>query len=309
MRAPETSEGKSRGNASSSSLGRKAAGPRSQLGKNKSKLNATTHGIFSRVAVLTSESRAEFDVLLNGLRNHYQPIGKLEEVLVEKLATLFWRYRRVLIAEVAEIRAQAEFGEWDQKERYREEAARLPQLSSNGGLIRWIGNPEALQECLELLEQLKEAIDEDGFDPEYDQAILTKVYGSDEDAEEENCTRKLFDSYFAWLDTSLCSDQERKQKGYASVKKCKENFVEEVNEEIQRLERYREEHKTISTRKLELEFVCRSVPEAPQLDRLLRYETTISREIERTLNQLERAQRMRLGQQVPPPINLNVSSS
>ena len=103
--------------------------------------------------------------------------------------------------------------------------------------------------------------------------------------------------------------EERKQKGYASEKKCKENFLEEVNEEIQRLDRYRKEQATISACKLELESLRRSVPEAPQLDRLLRYETTISRGIERTLNQLERAQRMRLGQPVPPPINLNVSSS
>lgn len=303
------SGGKSQSNAGSSSLARKATGPRTRQGKEKSKYNATRHGIFSKVAVLKGESRAEFDTLLNGLRNDRQPVGELEEVLVETLATLFWRGRRLLIAEVAEIRAQAEFVEWDQKERYREEAARLPQLSCNGGLIRWIGNPEALQECLDLLGQLKEAIDEDDFVIEFDEAILTKVYGSDEDAEEENCNRKLFDSYLVWLDTSRCSDEERKEEGYASKKKCKENFLEEVNEEIHRLERYRKEQATISACKLELESLRRSVPEAPQLDRLLRYETTISRGIERTLNQLERAQRVRLGQPVPPRIDVSLSSS
>jgi hypothetical protein len=260
------------------------------------------------VVVLKGESQTDFDALLNGLRNDRQPVGELEEVLVETLATLFWRRRRLLIAEGAEIRAQAEFVEWDQKERYREEAARLPQLSCNGGLIRWIGNPEVLQECLDLLEQLKEQIDEDGFDSDHDQAILNKVYRSDEEAEEENCTKKLFDSYWAWANTSVCSKEERKQKGYASKKECEENFVEEVNEEIQRLERYRKEQATISACKLELESLRRGVPVGPQ-DRLLRYETAISREIERTLNQLERLQRMRRGQPVAPPISLNVSSS
>jgi hypothetical protein len=46
---------------------------------------------------------------------------------------------------------------------------------------------------------------------------------------------------------------------------------------------------------------------SPKLDVLLRYETTLDRSIDRILGQLERYQRMRLGQQVPPPINVNVS--
>jgi hypothetical protein len=41
-----------------------------------------------------------------------------------------------------------------------------------------------------------------------------------------------------------------------------------------------------------------NVPEAPQLDRLLRYEASLERAIDRTLTQLERLQRMRLGQPV-----------
>ena len=61
--------------------------------------------------------------------------------------------------------------------------------------------------------------------------------------------------------------------------------------------------------KLELESLRQNVPDTPQLDRLLRYETSLDRSIERILNQLERRQRMRLGQQVLPPINLNITAS
>jgi hypothetical protein len=300
---------KTQSNAGSSSLARRSTGPRTRQGKDQSKRNATTHGIFSKVVVLEGESQAEFDALRNRLRDDRQPVGELEELLVQKLATLFWRERRLLIAEGAEIRAQAEFIEWDGKERCRQEAAQLPNSSCNGGLVRWIENPEALQECLDLFERLNEAIDGDGFNPEVDEEILIKVYGSNEEEEVENCRRKLLDSYSSWLDTSLCSDEERKQKGYPSPQKCKEYFLKEVNEEIQRLERYRKEQATISARRLELESLRRNVPEAPQLDRLLRYQTTISREIERTLNQLERAQRMRLGQPAPPRIDVNLSSA
>jgi hypothetical protein len=40
---------------------------------------------------------------------------------------------------------------------------------------------------------------------------------------------------------------------------------------------------------------------------LLRYGASLERSFDRTLNQLERAQRMRLGQPVPPPLNVNIS--
>jgi hypothetical protein len=286
---------------------RRSTGPRTQQGKERSKRNSITHGIFSNV-VLKSESQADFDALLNALYTDRRPKGALEEVLVNRLAGLFWRLRRVGAAEVAEIRTGAEFLQWDENERNRQDASRLSQLSCNGGLTWWVGNPEALQGCLDLLEDLKESIAEGGFDPEYDKAILTKLYGGYEEGH-ESWKKTLFDSYLAWQGTSLCSDEERQQKGYLSPQKCTENFLEEVKEEIQRLERYRKEHATISACKFELESLRRRVPDGSQLDRLLRYEAALSREIERTLNQLERLQRARLGQGVPPSINLNVTTS
>ena len=39
-----------------------------------------------------------FDPLLDGLREDFAPVGTFEGVLVEKLATLFWRYKRVITA-------------------------------------------------------------------------------------------------------------------------------------------------------------------------------------------------------------------
>ncbi len=294
----------------STSLVRKATGPRTPQGKERSKHNAITHGIFSKAVVLKSESQSDFDALLSALYQDRQPEGALEEILVNKLAVLWWRLRRVWTAEGAEIRTGAEFIQWDANERNRQDAKTLPQLDCNGGLIRWIANPEALQGCLSLLEDLRESLGEDGFDPQFDQAILTKLYGSYKAWDQEkNWQKTLFDSYLFWSRASLCSEEERKENGYASPQRCKENFLDNVNEEIRRLERYRKENAKIWASKLELESLRRTVPEGPQADRLLRYEAALSREIDRTLNQLERTQRMRLGQPVPPPINLNITAS
>ncbi len=51
--------------------------------------------------------------------------------------------------------------------------------------------------------------------------------------------------------------------------------------------------------------IVRKMP-APEV--LMRYETNFERNIDRTLNQLERLQRMRLGQPVPPPVKVELST-
>jgi hypothetical protein len=40
-----------------------------------------------------------------------QPVGRIEEILVEKLAMLVWRYRRLLQPEAAEVAWEAESAE------------------------------------------------------------------------------------------------------------------------------------------------------------------------------------------------------
>jgi hypothetical protein len=56
--------------------------------------------------------RSQFDSLLSGLQNDRQPEGTLEQLLVEKLATLLWRYRRLMIAQVAETQ-KVEIFDWN----------------------------------------------------------------------------------------------------------------------------------------------------------------------------------------------------
>jgi hypothetical protein len=81
----------------------KSTGPRTPQGKERSKFNARKHGLFSKAVLLQGESRAEYDALLNGLMEDFQPQGKLETVLVENLAILLWRKRRLLQVETARI--------------------------------------------------------------------------------------------------------------------------------------------------------------------------------------------------------------
>lgn len=67
------------------------------------RFNAMKHGILSKLTVLAHEDRAEFDELFAALIEEHQPSGMTEQHLVEELAAIIWRKRRVLLAEGAAI--------------------------------------------------------------------------------------------------------------------------------------------------------------------------------------------------------------
>lgn len=67
------------------------------------RFNAMKHGILSKLTVLAHEDHAEFDDLLAALIDEHRPTGITERHLIEELAAIIWRKRRVLLAEGAKI--------------------------------------------------------------------------------------------------------------------------------------------------------------------------------------------------------------
>ena len=67
------------------------------------RFNAMKHGILSRLVVLAHEDHAEYADLLTALFEEHRPAGMTERHLVEELAAIIWRKRRVLMAEGAKI--------------------------------------------------------------------------------------------------------------------------------------------------------------------------------------------------------------
>lgn len=65
--------------------------------------NAMTHGILSKLVVLPHEEHDEFERLRDALIEEHEPSGPTEMHLVEDLAAIMWRKRRVLLAENAHI--------------------------------------------------------------------------------------------------------------------------------------------------------------------------------------------------------------
>ena len=67
------------------------------------RFNAMKHGILSRYTVLSHENEADYESLVNSLMAEHLPAGATEQQLVEELASIIWRKRRVLQAEGATL--------------------------------------------------------------------------------------------------------------------------------------------------------------------------------------------------------------
>jgi hypothetical protein len=91
---------------------RLSTGPKTPEGKNRVRWNALKHGLLARSIVVPAngspENRTQFFYLLAQLHQQLQPVGILEEMLVEQIAVAYWRLRRALKAESGEIGEQLE---------------------------------------------------------------------------------------------------------------------------------------------------------------------------------------------------------
>ena len=88
----------------------------------------------------------------------------------------------------------------------------------------------------------------------------------------------------------------------------KAKFLEYLAKLITHLEHFGKLTEDFSEQRERMESKAANVPEASRLERLMKYSASLERDFDRTLKQLERLQRMRKGQPVPPPLNLNVTA-
>ena len=74
---------------------RRSSGPRTQEGKKRARMNALRHGLTAKNIVIGDEDPKEFEDLRAKLEHDLQPKTALERELLERLAGLLWRLRRV----------------------------------------------------------------------------------------------------------------------------------------------------------------------------------------------------------------------
>ena len=77
----------------------RSTGPRTPEGKERSKMNAVTHGLTAQSAVLRGEDRGQLDALSASLMRELAPRGVVQRLVAERVVSLTWKLRRVARAE------------------------------------------------------------------------------------------------------------------------------------------------------------------------------------------------------------------
>jgi hypothetical protein len=293
---------------------RNATGPRTEVGKSGSSRNATKFGIFSKATLLEGESRADYESLRKAFWKAKPPGDEFEEILADKIVSNLWRQCRGLIAEGAEIRKNSDFVEFDRRQSDLKEAEEASQplyertnprfVRQPVGLLRSIENPEVLERCIEILVELRQGIEANGFDEDRDEMLLKSNYG---DPGVAHLRQTLQDEYRNWVFTAVMTEEERALKGCSTPEVCKQSALEEIGAEIARLEQYQEEREPVESKRREVEILRQRVPDSPGLDRLLRYASSLESAFDRMLTQYDRAQRMRKGQPPSPQSDRKIS--
>src|SRR5712692_666173 len=291
-----------------SSLTRRATGPRTPQGKERSKFNARKHGLFSEAVFLKDESRTEYDALLDGLMENLQPQGKLEIVLVESLATLLWRKRRLLQVETAEIE-KAQFLNLDLALQNRLDELEYAQLKGASDVKLGRSNPLLLiRNAIEILKMHRMLYMAD--DSQHQDAILRTlklIYGYQDEGPQPYGWRQM-----SLLLSKLSSSAEYPKQGKEDSEDppdVKQIVDKAICQEIMHLAKLHDTAAEVEALRRDHNLAGARVPCQEVSDRLIRYEAHLSREFERTLAQLERLQRMRLGQPVLPELEVRHSMS
>ena len=281
-------------------------GVKTPEGKEIVKYNALKHGLLAKEAVITvgdgTESPEEFNALLEDLKTQLEPEGTLEEMLLEKMAVSYWRLRRAYRYEAGLLRNELDNAtddyysntDWEgEKINKTDEEIEQEIKKEREGIEYWKKDKRDLTKMHKAGKPLEEIFDwEDnwGWLEEKASYYLSQYeeYGDDLEAKK---VREL-------LNRADWSDDDIWQ---ALIEIC-DKQVKYHEGQIATLCRDKEKNK------LRLQVIKKlgSIPSKDELDRLLRYEGAIERQLYKAMNQLERLQRMRSGDNVPAPVEVDV---
>jgi hypothetical protein len=77
----------------------KSTGPTSEIGKKRSALNGTRHGLTGQVVVLPEEDFAAFNAFMTALVATFDAVGAMEQQLAQSFANYQWRINRAAAIE------------------------------------------------------------------------------------------------------------------------------------------------------------------------------------------------------------------
>ncbi|MGB6260304.1 MAG: hypothetical protein WBG09_19315 [Candidatus Sulfotelmatobacter sp.] len=264
----------------------KSTGPNTTRGKSYSRRNALKHGLFDGLLsdfISLGELKQNYDRLLDDLNEHFEPIGRAEELEVERMRLCWWRLQRVWCYENSENRSSidrvlTELEQIEKSCKKQDEEREAIIVGLRKMYFELMGAAEVPPDLMDRFFVLTSAKAED--------------WGLYEDLAKDRLKKESQDPAFA---ENLSTPESRRKR-----------LAEETLGVAIGLRSIKQEaHAAPNTMKSILGL--HAIPNSDALDKILRYETAIERSLDRALNRLERLQRRRKGEPVLPPVNLQVT--
>jgi hypothetical protein len=277
----------------------KSTGPRTPRGRAVSRMNALKHGILSRQVLVRGQVLQEDDKELEALHQRFwdelQPEGPLEEMLLDQIVTAHWRLRRALSAESGEIALSVDGGH---RRRNRDPDPVLQWMKWNA-----YGDPVHAMEHTPVgnavlvgwLTELRADVEEEGALTEAAIKKLAGRFGG-----KPNTLLLALEDFRKQKERALGGmDVAREQQKAAALA-----FLTRRVSTYQSLRERCEEENEYAENARQAAAV---LPSAAVLEKIMRYETKLERQMYRAMAQLERVQRMRRGEAIPAPLSVQVS--
>jgi hypothetical protein len=292
---------------------KRSTGPKTPAGKAAVRYNALKHGLLAKEVVVTAsdcpEDRVEFDRLHCALVDDLQPIGVLEQMLVEKIAVACWRLRRVVRVEAAEIRRRQSLPDiegTEAEEIHASVLASLPGLRAlPGGASKHLERTSpGIDQLLKLVADARFAVQVNGCLTESGRERLLDAYGKEEGSVGHTC---FVHSYWVTDRDQIAEEDPKRAAQGPTPEECKTLMLFTLDMEHRRLLSLRRKvrkrealERERQHAKDDLDQACCALPPDTTADRLLRYETAFERQLYRAMAELERLQRRR--DAVTPPL-------
>jgi len=220
--------------------------------------------------------------------------------LVETLAGLFWRKRRLLQYESAEISKRIDFLEKDSEAALQVHALDYAQPAGTSvGKTIQNGNLAAVRAAINCLGKLQlcHNLAAEGFDARAQREMRESLFGNkDKNSVDDRDYQEVIRVIGQFTKGAKIEGGQ-----FAKVKD------EALDAEMKRVVELYNDLLLTEYDRVKVNLRAARIPSEEVSDRILRNETHLSREIDRTLNRLERLQRIRQGKPLPPQVDVKIT--
>jgi hypothetical protein len=282
----------------------KSTGPQTERGKAAAKMNALKHGVLAQTVLVRGqqfqESAGEFEQLCREFYASLAPEGPLEEMLVDQIIQAVWRQRRARTAESGEIALSVDGGHWQrQKHNPLPVILNLPQTPFSDALTSQLERSAlGCHYLIYCLRKVAAGVERDGelTEPVLDDFKLSLRGRPDP------IVRKL-EAYRAGLATNPAPREPA-----AGRERHRAEVLKFLDEKIRNLQFWEEQRSSREEAEEQARQAAAVLPADTTLDKILRYEAALERQIYRAMNQLERLQRRRQGEVIPAPMAMEIAA-